>query len=183
MHAVTNNRKVSCLVSGLWWAVMNPSTKWMQWVYIHISWAKSMGSELPNFLNKNRGELLLKYTFIFNKHIAMIKIKELCKISYRFSSVQFSHTVLSDSLWPHKPQHSRPPCPSPTPGVHPNPCPSSQWCHPTILSSVTPFSSCPNLSQHQGLFKWVSSSHQVAKMLEFQLQHQSFQWTPRTHPL
>ena len=136
MHAVTNNRKVSCLVSGLWWAVMNPSTKWMQWVYIHISWAKSMGSELPNFLNKNRGELLLKYTFIFNKHIAMIKIKELCKISYRFSSVQFSHTVLSDSLWPHKPQHSRPPCPSPTPGVHPNPCPSSQWCHPAISSSV-----------------------------------------------
>ena len=58
-------------------------------------------------------------------------------------------------------------------------CPLSRWCHPTISSSVIPFSSCPQ-SQHQGLFKWVSSSHQVANILEFQLQHQSFQWTPGT---
>ena len=57
-----------------------------------------------------------------------------------FSSVQFSHSVVSDSLWPHEPQHARPPCPSPTPVVHPNPCPSSWWCHPTISSSVIPFS-------------------------------------------
>ena len=96
------------------------------------------------------------------------------------SSVQFNHSVVSDSLRSHEPQHTRPPCPSPTPGVHPNPCPLSQWCHPTISSSVAPFSSSFNLSQHQGLFKWVSSSHQVAKILEFQLQHRSFQWTPRT---
>ena len=53
-------------------------------------------------------------------------------------SVQFSHSVVSDSLWPHEPQHARPPCPSPTPRVHPNPCPLSQWCHPTISSSVAP---------------------------------------------
>ena len=58
-------------------------------------------------------------------------------------SVQFSHSVVSDSLWPHEPQNARPPCPSPTPGVHPNPCPLSQWCHPTISSSVILFSSCP----------------------------------------
>ena len=50
---------------------------------------------------------------------------------------------MSDSLWPHEPQHTRPPCPSPTPGVHPDPCPSSCWCHATISSSVIPFSSCP----------------------------------------
>ena len=49
---------------------------------------------------------------------------------------------MSDSLWPHEPQHARPPCPSPTPGVHPNPCPLSQWCDSTISSSVVPFSSC-----------------------------------------
>ena len=55
-------------------------------------------------------------------------------------SVQFSHSVMSDSLQPHEPQHTRPPCPSPTPRVHPNPCPSHQWCHPTISSSVVPFS-------------------------------------------
>ena len=59
------------------------------------------------------------------------------------SSVQFSSSVVSDSLWPHELQHARPPCPSPTPGVHPNPCPSSRWCHPTISSSVVPFFSCP----------------------------------------
>ena len=57
-----------------------------------------------------------------------------------FSSVQLSHSVVSDSLQPHEPQHTRPPCPSPTPRVHPNPCPLSWWCHPTILASVIPFS-------------------------------------------
>ena len=92
------------------------------------------------------------------------------------SSVQFSRSVVSNSLQCHESQHARPPCPSPTPRVYPNPCPSSRWCHQAISSSVVPFSSCP----HQGLFQWVNSSHQVAKVLEFQLQHQSFQWTPRT---
>ena len=61
----------------------------------------------------------------------------------QFSSVQFSCSVMSDSLWPHELQHARPPCPSPTPGVYSNSCPLSQWCHPTISSSVIPFSSCP----------------------------------------
>ena len=60
-----------------------------------------------------------------------------------FSSVQFSHSVVSDSLRPHKSQHARPPCPSPTPGVHSDSHPSSQRCHPAISSSVVPFSSCP----------------------------------------
>ena len=54
--------------------------------------------------------------------------------------VQFSRSVVSDSLWPHESQHARPPCPSPTPGVYSNSCPSSWWCHPTISSSVVPFS-------------------------------------------
>ena len=63
---------------------------------------------------------------------------------------------MSDSLLPRELQHARPPCQSLTPGVHPNPCPLSRWCHATILSSVGPFSSCFNLSQHQGLFQWVS---------------------------
>ena len=85
------------------------------------------------------------------------------------SSVQFSRSVVSNSLWPHELQYARPPCPSPTPRVHPNPCPLSQWCHPTISSSVVPFSSLLHSFQHQGFFKWVSSSHQVAKVLEFQL--------------
>ena len=67
--------------------------------------------------------------------------------------VQFSHSVMSDSLQPCEPQHSRLPCPSPTPRVHPNPCPLSQWCHPTILSSVIPFSSCPQSFPASGSFQ------------------------------
>ena len=61
-------------------------------------------------------------------------------VYYYLSSVQFSHSVMSDSLWPHVPQHARLPYPSPTPGVYSNSCPLSQWCHPTISSSVVPFS-------------------------------------------
>ena len=66
-----------------------------------------------------------------------------CCCYNQFSSIQFSPSVVSNSLWPHEPQHARPPCPSPTPRVHPNPCPLSQWWHPTISSSIIPFSSCP----------------------------------------
>ena len=94
-------------------------------------------------------------------------------------SVQFSRSVMFNSLQPHELEHTRPPCPSPTPGAHANPCPLSRWCHPTISSSVTPSPPAFNLSLHQGLFQWVSSLHQVAKVLEFQLQYQSFQWILR----
>ena len=69
-----------------------------------------------------------------------------------FISVQFSCSVVSDSLWPHELQHTRPPCPSLTPRVQPNPCPSSWWCHPTISSSVVPFSSCPQSFPASGSF-------------------------------
>ena len=86
---------------------------------------------------------------------------------------------MSDSLRPHESQHARPSCPSPTLGVYSNSCPLSRWCHPTISSSVVPFSCCLQSFLTSGFFKWVNSSHQVAKILEFQLQHQPFQWT---HP-
>ena len=69
-----------------------------------------------------------------------------------FSSVQFSCSVMSDSLQPHGPQNPRPPCPSPTPRVHPNPCPLSQWCHPTISSSIIPVFSCPQSFPASGSF-------------------------------
>ena len=70
-----------------------------------------------------------------------------------FSRVQFSHLVMSNSLRPHELQHARPPCPSPTPGVYPNSCPLSQWCHPTISSSVVPFSSCLQSFPTSGSFQ------------------------------
>ena len=84
------------------------------------------------------------------------------KTSVQFS--QFSHSVLSDSLRPHESQHARPSCPSPTPGVHSDSSPSSQWCHPAISSSVIPFSSCPQSFPASGsfpvsqLFAWGSQS-------------------------
>ena len=87
---------------------------------------------------------------------------------------------MSSSLHPHGPQHARLPNPSPNPRVYSNSCPLSRWCYPTISSSVFPFSFRFQSFPHHCLDKWVSSSHQVARVLEFQLQHQSFQWTPRT---
>ena len=73
-------------------------------------------------------------------------------LHFTLSSVQFSRSVMSDSLRTHELQHTRPPCPSPTPRVYPNPCPSSQWCHPTTSSSVVPFSSCPQTFPASGSF-------------------------------
>ena len=81
------------------------------------------------------------------------------KLESRFSSVQFSHSVMSNSSQPHGLQHARLPCPSPTPGACSNSCPSSWWCHPTILSSVIPFSSCLQSFPASGSFQWVSSSN------------------------
>ena len=74
-------------------------------------------------------------------------------LNAQFSSVQFNHSVVSNSLQPHEPQHARPPCPSPTPGVHPNPWALSRWCHPTISSSVVPFSSWPQSFPASGSFQ------------------------------
>ena len=70
---------------------------------------------------------------------------------------------MSDSLWPHELQHARPPCPSPTPRACSNSCPLSRWCHSTSYPLLSPSLPALNLSQHQGLFQWVSSLHQVAK--------------------
>ena len=86
-----------------------------------------------------------------------LQIKIRCSMTYNqeinTSSVQFSHSVVSDSLWPHELQHASPPCPSPTPRAYPNSCPLSRWCHPTIPSSVVPFSSCPQSFPSSGSFQ------------------------------
>ena len=111
---------------------------------------------------------------IFTRHLQRSKfqIKALfigtgirLSTSFQFSSVAQS----CPTLRPHESQHARLPCPSSTPGVYSDSCPSSWWCHPAISLSVIPFSSCPNPSQHHGLFQWVSLFHEVAKVVEFQL--------------
>ena len=103
------------------------------------------------------------------------------RYSVQFS--QFSRPVVSNSLQPHELQHARPPCPSPTPGVHSNSCPSSQWCHPVISSSVVPFSSCPQslpasesfpMSQ---LFTWRGQTTGVSALASF-LPKNTQDWSP-----
>ena len=105
------------------------------------------------------------------------------KSNYQLSSVQFSRSVVSDSLRPHELQHTKPPCPLPTPGVHSNSRPSSPWCHPAISSSVVPFSSCPQslpapesfpMSQ---LFIWGGQSTGVSALASF-LPKKSQGWSP-----
>ena len=100
-----------------------------------------------------------------------------------YRSDQISRSVVSDSLWPHESQHTRPPCPSATPGVHSDSRPSHQWCHPAISSSVVPFSSCPQslpasesfpMSQ---LFTWGDQSTGVSALASF-LPKKSHGWTP-----
>ena len=106
-----------------------------------------------------------------------------CLSPHTVSSVQFSRSVMSDSLQPHELQHTRPPCPSPTPGVHSNSCPSSRWCHPAISSSVFSFSSCPQslpasesfpMSQ---LFAWGGQSTGVSALASF-LPKNTQDWSP-----
>ena len=98
-------------------------------------------------------------------------------------SVQFSCSVVSDSLRPHESQHARPPCPSPTPGVHPNPCPSSRWCHPAISSSVIPFSSCPQsppsirVFSNSQLFAWGGQTIEVSALASV-LPMNTQDWSP-----
>ena len=109
-------------------------------------------------------------------------IHQLLSLSY-LSSVQFSRSVVSNSLQPHELQHARPPCPSPTPGVHPDSRPLSQWCHPAISSSVVPFSSCPwSLPASESfpmsqLFTWGGQSTGVSALASF-LPKKSQGWSP-----
>ena len=142
-----------------------------------------MVSSLSRYMSQRRlKEQKYAETNLINKgqlNKSLIRLHQVQWI-FKISSVQFSCSVVSNSLRPHELQHARPPCPSPTSGVYSNSCPSScdaiQPSHP--LSSPSP--PAPSPSQHQVLFQWVNSSHEVAKVLEFQLQHQSCQWTPRT---
>ena len=113
---------------------------------LKLSCLNSSKWNLANFQDKwpvskilKRQFSLFEYVWIFRKLVD--------------SSVQFSRSVMSNSLRPHELQHAMPPCPSPTPGVHPNPCLLSWWCHPIISSSVVPFSSCPQSFPASGSFQ------------------------------
>ena len=112
-------------------------------------------------------------------HLSLLRVQ--CQTW--FSSVQLNCSVMSDSLWPRELQHARPPCPSPTPRVHSNSCPSSQWCHLAISSSVVPFSSCPQSLPAPGsfpmsqLFTWGGQSIGVSASASF-LPMNTQDWSP-----
>ena len=148
---------------------------WGLLTFITSFWVKSLmlpkqsvlDSELVNCISPYCAEEFFKV------------VKNLCQENaHRFSSVQSLSRV--QLLCPHGLQHARPPCPSPTPGVHSNSCPSSQCCHPTISSSDVTFSSCFQSFPASESFPMSQLFASATKVLEFQLQHQSFQWTLRT---
>ena len=128
---------------------------------MHLLWARLFLNTVANFQGNSAIESIgFCFIFSFERRI-------------NFSSVQFSCTVVSDSLQPHELQHARPPCPSLTPGVHTNSCPSSWWCHPATSSSVVPFYCCPQslpasesfpMSQ---LFIWGGQSTGVSALASF----------------
>ena len=127
---------------------LSHNCSWLTW--------NSYGTFLGTLLDISHG---LPYQLIRNEALFCCSVTQSCLTL--FYPVGLQHTGL--------------PCPSPSLRVCSNSCPVSQWCHPTISFSVIPFSSCLHLSQHQ-FFQWVSSLHQLVKVLELQLQHQSFQW-------
>ena len=143
------------------------------WVWI-LLW------ELSKFVNLSESWFLsCKMEVISKLHQNYVKslMQQVSLSSGSIISVQFSRSVVSDFLWPHGLQHARLSGPLPTPRASLNSCPLSWWCRPTISSFVDPSLPAFNLAQHQGLFQWVSSSCQVAKVLELQLQRQSFQYS------
>ena len=122
---------------------------------------------------KNLENKMEKMQESINKDLEVLKNKHretsntITEIKNTFSSVQFSHSVMSDSLWPHESQHTRPPRPSPTPGVHPDSCASNWWCHPAISSSVFPFSSCPqSLPASKRIISRISETEEQISELE-----------------
>ena len=131
-----------------------------------------------NYTSIKLGEksIFWKQVLIFLKSVHFFS-----SLSVQFSLVQL--LVVSNSLWPHELQHTRPPCPSPTPGVYSNSCPSSRWCHPAISSSVVPFSSCPQFLSASGsfpmsqLFAWGGQSTGVSALASF-LPKKSQGWSP-----
>ena len=134
--------------------MVNSSKSNCLWIFLRVPYT-FLPLSLPYKLNPKF--FLMSYNAL---HFTYCSFSEGSSLSWfhafqfhAFHAMQFSRSVVSDSLRPHGLQHDRPPCPSPTPGVHPNSCPSSQWCHPAISSSVVHFSSCPQSFPASGSFQ------------------------------
>ena len=186
-----SNHLILCLFLLLPWIL--PSIRvFSHELVLHIRWPKywsfSFRIILPNniqvdflynWLVSSKGHSRVFSSNTIQKHLFYSAQPYFSSSFHIHASVKFSRSVVSKCLWSHGLQYARPPCPATTPGAYSNSCPSCQWCLPTISSSVIPFSSCFQSFPVSGSFP-ISSSHQVAKVLEFQLQHQSFQRIFRT---
>ena len=141
---------------------------------------------LSAWTSNERDGIIVKNNFIFLKFVPdLTPLKRFAVLHTEANRVhnQFSCSVVSNSLQPHGLHHARPLCPSPTPGALSNSCPLSQWCHPSISSSVDPFPSSLQTFQASGYFPISQFFASGGKVLEFQFQHQSFQWIFRTDSL
>ena len=172
-------RKISFNVTCIIWKVWNMYTH-----YEMVGWRHRLnGHKFVLTPGDGKGRESLTCSSLWGRK-ELNTVEWLNKNKYIYtSSVQFSHSVVFDSLQPHQSQHARPPCPSPTPRVHSNSHPSSRWCHPAISSSVVPFSSCPQslpasesfpMSQ---LFAWSGQSTGVSALASFLPKNTQF-WSP-----
>ena len=166
-----SNHLILCHLFSFCLQSFQSSSKYSGLIFFRIDWFDLLAVQgtLKSLQHHSQKHQFFGLNFLYGPTLTSV-------FDISISSVQFSRSVVSDSLWPHELQHARPPCPSPAPRVYPNPCPSSWWCYPAISSSVIPFSFHLQSFPASGFFQWFSSLHQVAKILEFQLQHQSFQW-------
>ena len=136
---------------------INGTKKYERSIWRQLYWGTSTSTSL---VCNRKTNCMKKCYYFMSKSIFRLSI----------SSIQFSRSVMSDSLQPHELQHTRPPCLSPTPGIHSNSRPSSRWCHPAVSSSVVPFSSCPQSLPASGsfpmcqLFAWGGQSTGVSAL-------------------
>ena len=147
----------------------------IEWRDIFSQWIGNI-----NAVKVNHSQIYIQIKSNCNQIPLCFCVCETWQADSKLMLLLFSHSVMCSSLKPYGLQHIRTTCRSPTPRVYSKSCPLSQWCHPTISSSVIPFSSCLQSFPASGSLPVSRSSHQVAKVLEFQLQHQSFQWIFRT---
>ena len=153
-----------------------PGDSWVLY-YLTQFWCYLLGGSVISDRFRTQSQKTAPTLDVNGKDRLLVFLNQM-SINWKFpwSSLQFSRSVLSDSLQPHGLQHARPPCPSPTLRVYSNSCPLSRWCHPTISSSVVPFSSCLQSFPASGSFQMSQFFPSGAKVLEFQHQYQSFQW-------
>ena len=147
----------------LYFHLTRDTYSYCEWRSLTFPWGRaSVQSQQPphhHWLihHSSDGHCRTEYSLMLSKLDSNVNFGQLVYFLTKFIiqcmySVQFSLSAASNSLWPHALQHARPPCPSPTPGARSNSCPSSQWWHPTISSSVIPFSSCPQFLPASGSF-------------------------------